>query len=132
MEVVNAFVLSFGRGLELLILVGGNSLSPLLSSQVRVPRAVQIRRGGVRVLTEEEDAVLRYAVSRIGRKCSGLPTVARILAGRGACELKQHHTLDGRRGIWRWKSLPSEFECPDPQVRGWLPWRGQGRGSCGG
>ena len=62
MEVVNAFVLSFGRGLELLIQVGGNSLSPLLSSQVRVPRAVQIRRGGVRVLTEGEAVVLRYAV----------------------------------------------------------------------
>ena len=61
-EVVNAFVLSFGRGLELLIQVGGNSLSPLLSAQVRVPRAVQIRRGGVRVFREEEDAVLRYAV----------------------------------------------------------------------
>jgi hypothetical protein len=81
--VINRLVADCPRCLRFLVKVNGNSISPLLSSRIRTPRAVHVRPGEVPEFTVEEDAALMRGVARIGSKWSRLLTLDPVLADRG-------------------------------------------------
>ena len=102
-SMINRLVNDFWRRLVLLVQVNGNSISALLSSHARTAREPQIRPGVFADFTADQDAALRNAVERKGRKWSQLHAIAPELVGRIPYELKQRYMCldeDHRNSVW--------------------------------
>jgi hypothetical protein len=103
---INRLVMDFGRRLELVVLVNGNSISALLSSHARKPRLALCRSGK---FTEAEDTALVQGVVRWDRNWTRLPIAIPVLASRNPEVLTQRLCLDGHHQNLVQAALFAEF-----------------------